>query len=175
MSAVEPVTAAAFDAAAPQVLRPRLMACARVPRWCTELLDGRPFGTREAILEFADACARSWSDDEVEAALAGHPRIGERAVGADAEAEASRREQGGLAGDVRSEREWVAANRAYEGRFGRIFLIRAAGRSSTEMLEELRRRMALDPAEEAVERSRQLREIAVLRLGELVVPALGQE
>ena len=39
-------------------------------------------------------------------------------------------------------------NREYEQRFGRVFLIRAAGRSSSEVLAELRRRLGNDDATE---------------------------
>ncbi len=58
----------------------------------------------------------------------------------------------------------AAANVAYEERFGRIFLIRAAGRSPKEMLAELERRLANDEATEADEAVEQLRQIALLRL-----------
>ena len=55
-------------------------------------------------------------------------------------------------------------NRAYEERFGRIFLIRAAGRSRPEILAELHRRLALTDDAEAAEVADQLRQIALLRL-----------
>ena len=56
------------------------------------------------------------------------------------------------------------ANAAYEERFGRIFLIRAAGRSPEEMLAELKRRLGNDELTEATEAVEQLRQIALLRL-----------
>ena len=55
-------------------------------------------------------------------------------------------------------------NRAYEERFGRVFLIRAAGRSAAEILDALTERLAHTPAEEEPVVAEQLREIAVLRL-----------
>ena len=56
------------------------------------------------------------------------------------------------------------ANADYEHRFGRIFLIRAAGRTPTEILAQARRRLANDDAPETAEALEQLRQIAVLRL-----------
>ena len=56
------------------------------------------------------------------------------------------------------------ANAAYEERFGRVFLIRAAGRSPEEMLAEARRRLANDKDSEVIEALEQLRQIAILRL-----------
>jgi len=55
-------------------------------------------------------------------------------------------------------------NAAYEERFGRVFLIRAAGRTPDEILAALERRLAGDDDAEAAEASVQLAEIALLRL-----------
>ncbi|NKX51493.1 hypothetical protein HER39_13120, partial [Arthrobacter deserti] len=113
--------------------------------------------------------AAAWSDAEVDAALAHHPRIGKRAPAAGsgssgAEAEHSRREQAGAGTGDRAAAVWLEANRAYEERFGRIFLVRAAGRSPQEMLAQLHERLRNDPAVEARVRAGQLAEIAVPRL-----------
>ncbi len=92
---------------------------------------------RTAASSDLETAAREAADpltaEEVEGALAHHPRIGERAAGSSAEASLSRSEQAGLqtSDDVSARLE--AGNRAYEERFGRVFLIRAAGRSSEEL------------------------------------------
>ena len=87
---------------------------------------------------------RELDDDELEAALARHPRIGERA-GAGHDAAFSAREQSGV---DRSDADVAArladGNRAYEERFDRVFLIRAAGRDAAEILAELERRLDND-------------------------------
>ena len=59
-------------------------------------------------------------------------------------------------------------NREYEQRFGRVFLIRAAGRSASEVLAELRRRLGNDDETERAETVAALREIALLRLKDVV-------
>ena len=64
-------------------------------------------------------------------------------------------------------RRLAEGNRAYEERFDRVFLIRAAGRSGPEMLAELERRLGNDDATERTETVTQLREIALLRLEQL--------
>ena len=64
------------------------------------------------------------------AALADHPRIGERPTGAGAAAAMSGREQAGVdPADDELRRRLADGNRRYEERFGRIYLVRAAGRS----------------------------------------------
>jgi 2-oxo-4-hydroxy-4-carboxy-5-ureidoimidazoline decarboxylase len=62
----------------------------------------------------------------------------------------------------------VAGNRAYEERFGHVFLIRAAGRSPEEMLAELRRRLENDAEAEQAEATEQLAQITGLRARGLV-------
>jgi 2-oxo-4-hydroxy-4-carboxy-5-ureidoimidazoline decarboxylase len=58
----------------------------------------------------------------------------------------------------------ASGNAAYEERFGRVFLIRAAGRTPDEILANLERRLASDPEAETAEATQQLAEIALLRL-----------
>ena len=146
-------------------LRPRLLTCLGVDRWADEVLAGRPYAVRDAVFEVADRAARRLSDVELASALAGHPRIGERASAPEHDAELSRREQTGVdPQDAEVSAALAAGNAAYEERFDRVFLIRAAGRSAGEILGELRRRLGNDDATERAETVDQLRQIALLRL-----------
>jgi 2-oxo-4-hydroxy-4-carboxy-5-ureidoimidazoline decarboxylase len=156
---------ATFDDAPAEALRPRLHACLGVDRWVEEVLRGRPYGNRQALLGAADRAARELDDTELASALAGHPRIGERASSPEHDAAQSAKEQSGVdANDAEVTRALAAGNAAYEERFDRVFLIRAAGRSAAEILDELRRRLDNDDATERAETVDQLRQIALLRL-----------
>jgi 2-oxo-4-hydroxy-4-carboxy-5-ureidoimidazoline decarboxylase len=100
-------------------------------------------------------------DDWLEA-LAGHPRIGERGGAAE---EHSRQEQAGMSEASQSVRAAIAAgNRAYEERFGHVFLIAAAGRGPEEILGELTRRLDNTPEEEVRVAAEEHRRITRLRL-----------
>jgi 2-oxo-4-hydroxy-4-carboxy-5-ureidoimidazoline decarboxylase len=146
-----------------------LRACNAAPRFAAEVLAGRPYPDAEALVTAAERISRALPWDQVAAALAAHPRIGDRVSGSSAEAQASRREQGSMssaADDVRT--ALLAGNRAYEERFGHVFLIRAAGRSPEEMLAELRRRLGNDDAAERAEVTEQLAQITGLRVRGLV-------
>ena len=146
-----------------------LRPCLDIDRWCTEVADARPFGSVDELVAWAEVAASPLTAAEVEGALAHHPRIGERAAGADAEAAMSRAEQAGVdPDDAEIAAALAAGNRAYEERFGRVFLLRAAGRSAREMLDALTERLGHTPAEEEPVVAEQLREIAVLRLKGLV-------
>ena len=59
-------------------------------------------------------------------------------------------------------------NRAYEQRFGHVFLIRAAGRTADEMLAALTERLGNDPETERDVVRRELAEIVRLRLLKVV-------
>jgi 2-oxo-4-hydroxy-4-carboxy-5-ureidoimidazoline decarboxylase len=59
------------------------------------------------------------------------------------------------------------ANRAYEQRFGHVFLVRARGRSGDEVLGLLRERLGNDTETERGAVRRELAEITSLRLREL--------
>jgi 2-oxo-4-hydroxy-4-carboxy-5-ureidoimidazoline decarboxylase len=146
-----------------------LRACNAAPRFAREVAAARPYPDAAAAAAAAAAVAASLGWTEVGEALAAHPRIGERAAGDSAEASASRREQAAVdtaADGVKA--ELAAGNRAYEERFGHVFLIRAAGRTPAEMLAELHRRLGQNPAAERVEVTRQLAEITRLRVARLV-------
>lgn len=148
----------------------RLLAgCLGVPRWVDELVAGRPYETGLALRVRAHDAAGHLTDDELDAALSRHPRIGERpeatAAGTD-EARFSRSEQAGVA-DAHVQR-LRDANAAYESRFGHVFLVRAAGRSSAEILAEAERRLTNEAAAEREETVTALRDIALLRLVQVV-------
>ena len=146
-----------------------LRACNAAPRFADEVLAGRPYPDADSLVARAEEVARSLSWDEVSLALAAHPRIGDRPEGSSAEAQASRREQSSMTdADAATRTALVDGNRAYEDRFGHVFLIRAAGRSPEEMLGELRRRLANDAEAERAEATEQLAQITGLRVRGLV-------
>src|SRR5262249_551824 len=105
----------------------------------------------------------TWAD--VAQAVAAHPKIGQRALGAGREADWSRREQAGVEGA----REALAEmNRAYEERFGQTFLIFASGKTASEILAAARERLANDEETERAVVREELRKIVRRRLEKLV-------
>ncbi|WP_281376118.1 2-oxo-4-hydroxy-4-carboxy-5-ureidoimidazoline decarboxylase, partial [Pseudonocardia pini] len=92
------------------------------------------------------------------------PRIGDRAAEGTA-----RREQAGVAGASAEVLDALAAgNRAYEERFGYVYLVCAAGRSAVELLDTLHARLGNDPAAERLVALGELAAINRLRLAEAV-------
>ena len=146
-----------------------LRACVGIDSWVHVLTSGRPYDDPGQLVATARAQAATWTPAEVEAALADHPRIGERPAGAGAAADHSRREQDGLDPDDKALAERLrAGNLAYEERFGRIYLVRAKGRSGADLIELLEERLTHDPETELSVTKDQLVEIALLRLTDLL-------
>lgn len=144
--------------------RALLLTCLDMSRLVEEVLAARPYADLDDLEQAITDVAATMGDDELEQALARHPRIGERADAARHDAAHSSREQSGVdRGDADVVARLEDGNRAYEERFGRVFIIRAAGRSGDEILAELRRRLENDDQAERIETIEQLTQIALLR------------
>lgn len=139
-------------------------ACVNIDAWVDAIVIGRPFDNLDALTAYAERQTRAWTGEEVDAALADHPRIGERHAGGAASASMSAREQSGVGDDEDVRARLAEGNRRYEATFDRIYLIRTAGRTAEEMLAMLDQRLTNDPETELKVTSGQLAEIAVLRL-----------
>ncbi len=156
-----------FNEMADDAARELLLTCLDVPRWADEVVAGRPYADLGGVEDAMVAASATLTDDELERALARHPRIGERADAVRHEAAHSAREQAGVdRTDAEVAARLAEGNRAYEERFGRVFIIRAAGRSGPEILDRLRRRLDSTDEAERAETIDQLTQIAVLRMKE---------
>jgi 2-oxo-4-hydroxy-4-carboxy-5-ureidoimidazoline decarboxylase len=145
--------------------------CLGVSRWADEVVDARPYDDLAALVAQASASAQHLSDDELASALGRHPRIGERPDGDHTERGFSRHEQSAVdSTDAVTAERLRDGNKRYEERFDRVFLIRASGRSGKDILSELERRLDHDDESERREVVQQLREIALLRLDQVVTP-----
>ncbi|HWD03399.1 MAG TPA: 2-oxo-4-hydroxy-4-carboxy-5-ureidoimidazoline decarboxylase [Amycolatopsis sp.] len=152
-----PLALAEFNSADPDRVRPALTACLAVPRWVDAILAGRPYADLDALVA---AGKLTLTRDEVRAAIAAHPRIGEKPTSAGADAAWSRSEQSG----VDNADEFATANLEYERRFGHVFLVCANGSGGAELLANLRSRLANDPETELDVAGAELAKIAGLRL-----------
>lgn len=153
-----------FNVLPPGHAAAQLAACCASPEWARRLARSRPFDSVAALHERADQVLDELDEAEVDRALAGHPRIGERSAHA-----SSRREQAGVAGaDSAVLAELAAVNRTYERRFGQVYLVCADGRSGAELLAVLRRRLANDPVTERRVLRAELGRINRIRLARMV-------
>jgi OHCU decarboxylase len=151
--------------------RAALQRCCGARQWVDGMLAARPFASDA---ELRAAAERVWwrlgRADWLEA-FAAHPRIGARGKGeGEAMTDWARHEQAGADGAVEATLAALAqGNRAYEQRFGHVFLICATGRTADEMLGALRGRLTNDPATELRVAAEEQAKITRLRLDKLVV------
>ncbi|MFD1715342.1 2-oxo-4-hydroxy-4-carboxy-5-ureidoimidazoline decarboxylase [Amnibacterium flavum] len=155
-------------------LRDRLTAALGIVRWVDAVAAHAPYASVEQLQRIGRDEATPLSAAELDEAVSHHPRIGEKAQQTGTSATLSAGEQGGLGdADARIDADIAAGNAAYEERFGRVFLIRAAGRSRAEVLAELTRRLESSPQAESDEAAEQLRQIMELRLATLFADGKG--
>jgi 2-oxo-4-hydroxy-4-carboxy-5-ureidoimidazoline decarboxylase len=146
-----------------------LLSCCASPQWALAVASGRPYPDADAVTDASAAALAQLDWPEISLALAAHPRIGQRPSGDGREAVWSRREQAAVDhSDAAVLDQLAEANRAYEERFGRVFLIFATGRSHTEMLAEARRRLDNDEETERAVVRGELARIVALRLERLL-------
>jgi 2-oxo-4-hydroxy-4-carboxy-5-ureidoimidazoline decarboxylase len=163
------VNLARFNVAGDDDARRLLLTCLDAPRWADRVLAGRPYDTVGEVEAGMVAASATISDEELEQALARHPRIGERADADRHDAAHSTREQSGVdRDDADLARRLEEGNRAYEDRFGRVFIVRAAGRSGGDILEHLHQRLDNSDELERAATIDQLTQIAVLRMRQLM-------
>ena len=94
--------------------------------WARRVLAGGPFRDAEALFDRADRVLAELPDAELDAALDGHPRIG-----AKADNPSSAREQARVADATDAVKaELAEKNRAYDDKFGYVYLVCASGRTA---------------------------------------------
>jgi 2-oxo-4-hydroxy-4-carboxy-5-ureidoimidazoline decarboxylase len=153
---------AALNALPQRDFEESLLCCCAAPGWARRVAEGRPYNSVADLLAAADAAWAVRDPGDLDAAMAGHPRIGERRLSG-----WSAGEQAGVGEDAETLTALANANAAYEKRFGHVFLICATGRGPAEILAELNRRMAHDQATEREVAAAEIGKITALRLRKL--------
>ena len=145
-----------------------ILACCGSVAWARALAARRPLAHETSLIEASEEIWSRLGPQDWMEAFARHPRIGERAappVASPQSAAWSAQEQRKVAVSGEPvQAALVEANREYEQRFGRVFIVCASGKSATEILEILRRRLQNDAATELREAAEEQRKITNLRL-----------
>lgn len=149
-----------------------LLRCCGSLRWATIMASSRPFQSEQDLYDAAERVWKSLTREDWLEAFGHHPRIGDveslKSKFASTRTWASN-EQAGAA--VATDELLVAlaeGNRAYEERFGYIFIVCATGKSADEMLALLRDRLDNDPKAELPVAAREQSKITRLRLEKLL-------
>jgi 2-oxo-4-hydroxy-4-carboxy-5-ureidoimidazoline decarboxylase len=155
-----------WNAATPELAKEQILPCNGSHAWAEQMAAQRPFATPFDLTCTADIVWRALDETAWQQAFDSHPRIGEQHAKAatDKSLAWSTAEQAAANPDDAVKIVLVEANRAYEQKFGRIFIVCATGKSAAEMLAILNKRMSNDPATELREAAEQQRQITQIRL-----------
>jgi 2-oxo-4-hydroxy-4-carboxy-5-ureidoimidazoline decarboxylase len=144
-----------------------ILPCCGSSAWAAELAARRPFANPDDLCETSDWVWAGLPEDAWHEAFDSHPRIGQqRAHAATDESLAWSSEEQRAAAPQEGETKLALgeANRQYEEKFGRIFIVCASGRSAAEILAICRERMKNTADDEMLEAAEQQRQITQLRL-----------
>ncbi len=132
------------------------------------MASNRPMDEEAVLLAVSDEIWRGLGEADWLEAFKSHPRIGESRAEevspAQSSAWSAQEQQKAATADeaVKMALKW--GNREYEQKFGRIFIVCATGKSASEILEILRRRLHNDEATELQLAAEEQRNIMHIRL-----------
>jgi len=145
-----------------------ILPCCGSKAWAQGMITRRPLLDESALLAASNETWRGLGQSDWMEAFRSHPRIGESRAAHSPPAQAvawSAQEQSNVVDANAAVKSALAdANREYDRRFGRIFIVCAAGKSAPEILEVLHRRLNNDAESELQEAAEQQRQITEIRL-----------
>jgi 2-oxo-4-hydroxy-4-carboxy-5-ureidoimidazoline decarboxylase len=145
-----------------------VLPCCGSQAWATAMASHRPITDAETLIATSNRLWLALPEEAWHQAFDSHPRIGQKHAQTQATAESLRwsaqEQSSALSDDESAMRALEEANRRYEEKFGRIFIVCATGKTAAEMLTILEARMKNDAATELREAAEQQRQITQLRL-----------
>lgn len=149
-----------------------LLKCCGSKRWAQRMVQARPFAGWDELTTKAEQIWRALEPADWLGAFHSHPKIGEKKAAAptsDQSRQWSEAEQAGVSNAATQTLEALTVlNREYEEKFGYIFIVCAAGKSSDEMLAILRARLENPAGRELRIAAAEQATITELRLKKLI-------
>ena len=141
------------------------LECCATSEFSEAMVASLPFKDVASALIASDAASASLTQQGLNEALNGHPRIGDQ----ESHSTWSSQEQSGIDANAREIlAELRQANVDYEKAFDHVFLICATGKGAEFILSECKRRLGNDAESEELETREQLRLINRIRVEKLV-------
>jgi OHCU decarboxylase len=151
-----------------------ILPCCGSRAWAQGVVARRPIEDIDELLAATNETWRNLAPSEWMEAFQSHPRIGESRASQSPPARAaawSTQEQRLVAdADAAVKAALADANRQYEERFNRTFIVCATGKSAPEILGILQRRLHNDAETELQEAAEQQRQITEIRLRKWLQP-----
>jgi allantoicase len=161
-----------FNRRARTEARNALLDCCGSKRWVEQMLEQMPFPDVSYVLDTAEKTWAALGRTDWLEAFRHHPAIGAKSAKKNQSATARRWSAGEQCLAQKAAPQTLAAlaaaNQEYSARFGHIFLICATGKSSEEILSNLRQRLSNDPEAEVRIAAEEQRKITRIRLEKLL-------
>jgi 2-oxo-4-hydroxy-4-carboxy-5-ureidoimidazoline decarboxylase len=145
-----------------------VLPCCGSRAWAFALTAQRPIADETSLIRISSSIWLALPEEAWQEAFNSHPRIGQKHAQAHATKESlnwsSDEQHLALSSDDATKLAVEEANQRYEQKFGRIFIVCAAGKTPAEILAILELRMQSDAATELLEAAEQQRQITQLRL-----------
>jgi OHCU decarboxylase len=149
-----------------------LLSCCGSTKWAQRMVGARPFADAVSLLTVAERIWWELRPDDWLEAFAGHPQIGESKARQRQSAQSAQWSETEQSGTHNTDAEILAAlaesNRAYQEKFGYIYIVCATGKNSEEMLALCRDRLNNDHETELGIAAEEQRQITVIRLKKLI-------
>lgn len=145
-----------------------ILPCCGSQAWARGMVARRPLADEIELVAASNESWRGLPPSDWMEAFRSHPRIGETRRSESAPAQSSvwsaQEQRDAANADFAVRKAMAEANREYERRFDRIFIVCAMSKSAPEILQILRRRLNNDDATELREAAEQQRQITEIRL-----------
>ena len=145
-----------------------ILPCCGSKAWAIDMAKRRPVEDETMLLAASDEAWAKLPELDWLEAFRSHPRIGESRAPVTTAARSaawSKEEQGTMsAAEEEIKIALAEGNRVYEEKFGRTFIVCATGKSPTEILGTLMKRLRNDQGTELREAAEEQRQITQLRL-----------
>jgi 2-oxo-4-hydroxy-4-carboxy-5-ureidoimidazoline decarboxylase len=145
-----------------------ILPCCGSKAWAARMALKRPIRDETALLTTSDAVWRGLGEADWFDAFRSHPRIGESRKEKDSALQSSvwsaQEQQKAATAEDSEKMALKQGNLEYERKFGRVFIVCATGKSASEILEILTRRLHNDDATELRQAAEEQRQIMHLRL-----------
>ena len=149
-----------------------ILKCCGSTSWAQRMSERRPFATPDELLKEAQRIWWSLAPDDWLEAFRSHPKIGEKRAEQHVSEDAqkwSEQEQSNVAMATPDTMQALAhLNQEYQQKFGYIYIICARGKSSKEILANLKDRMDNAPEDELQIAAAEQAKITELRLENLL-------
>ncbi len=161
-----------LNSLSPAAAESELLKCCGSTVWAQRLSVARPFSSLEELNRKASEIWWSLGEGDWLEAFRSHPKIGERKAEQVVSPEAqswSEQEQSATHNTAQATMQTLRElNRLYEEKFGYIFIICATGKSTEDIIANLRRRLNNDYQEELEISAEEQNRITQLRLTKLL-------